>query len=282
MKRRVGFVGVGNMGKGICHNIILAGNEVSVYDKDSKAAKRFEGRARICLTLEEVFDTSDILFLSLPNSDVVESVMELFFSLGVKGKMVVDLSTSNPISTRKLYERMKEQEGNYVDSPLIAGPKDAWNKTLTAVVAGDRLVIEEHGDLFHSYCKSYEYVGESGNGHLIKLAQNWAGLLQAVMYAQLYPVMHQYGLEEKTLYNVLNTEFFDNWFFQFYSKKYVDRAYNLDFSLDLGLKDLMYMKKLCDDLGVPGFMLDGAIDLCRITLKNSKFSCHSQRVLYER
>ena len=101
-------------------------------------------------------------------------------------------------------------------------------------------------------------------------AQNWAGLLQAALYAQLYPVMNRYGLEPEKLYDILNTEFFDNWFFQFYSKKYVNKTYSLDFSLDLGLKDLMYMKKLCDDIGVPGFMLDGAIDLCHIALKEKR------------
>ena len=270
MKRKIGFIGVGNMGKGICHNVILAGHEVSVFDVDRECAERFRGQAHICGTLEEVCTGSDVLFLSLPNSDTVEKVMDTVFSLGVKGKLVIDLSTSNPVSTRKPYGRMKALGGDFVDSPLIAGPQDAWDKTLTAVVAGDKEAIGSYDDLFLSYCRSYGYVGDSGNGHLVKLAQNWAGLLQAVLYAQLYPVMNRYGLESEKLYDILNTEFFDNWFFQFYSKKYVNKTYSLDFSLDLGLKDLMYMKKLCDEIGVPGFMLDGAIDLCRIALKEKR------------
>ena len=270
MKRKIGFIGVGNMGKGICHNVILAGHEVSVFDVDRECAERFRGQAHICGTLEEVCTGSNVLFLSLPNSDTVEKVMDTVFSLGVKGKLVIDLSTSNPVSTRKLYGRMKALGGDFVDSPLIAGPQDAWDKTLTAVVAGDKEVIGSYDDLFLSYCRSYGYVGDSGNGHLVKLAQNWAGLLQAVLYAQLYPVMNRYGLESEKLYDILNTEFFDNWFFQFYSKKYVNKTYSLDFSLDLGLKDLMYMKKLCDEIGVPGFMLDGAINLCRIALKEKR------------
>ena len=270
MKRKIGFIGVGNMGKGICHNVILAGHEVSVFDVDRECAERFRGQAHICGTLEEVCTVINVLVLSVPNSDTVEKVMDTLFSLGVKGKLVIDLSTSNPVSTRKLYGRMKALGGDFVDSPLIAGPQDAWDKTLTAVVAGDKEAIGSYDDLFLSYCRSYGYVGDSGNGHLVKLAQNWAGLLQAVLYAQLYPVMNRYGLESEKLYDILNTEFFDNWFFQFYSKKYVNKTYSLDFSLDLGLKDLMYMKKLCDEIGVPGFMLDGAINLCRIALKEKR------------
>ena len=141
MKRRIGFIGVGNMGKGICHNVILAGHEVSVFDVDKECAERFRGQAHICGTLEEVCTGSNVLFLSLPNSDTVEKVMDTVFSLGVKGKLVIDLSTSNPVSTRKLYGRMKALGGDFVDSPLIAGPQDAWDKTLKAVAAGDKEVI---------------------------------------------------------------------------------------------------------------------------------------------
>ncbi len=267
MKRKIGFIGVGNMGKGICHNLILAGNDVSVFDVNKEAKERFKGEAYMASSPDDVFERSEVTFLSLPNSNIVESTMEGFFAIGVAGKVVVDLSTSYPGSTRKLAARMREAGGAFIDSPLIAGPQEAWDKTLTIVVAGDKDVIDRYDDMFNSYCKSYDYVGESGNGHLMKLAQNWAGLLQAIMYAQLYPVMAKHGIDQPTLYKVLNSEFFDNWFFQFYSKKYIDKNYHMDFALKLGLKDLTYMKKLCDDLNVPGFMLDGAIDLCRVALK---------------
>ena len=83
-------------------------------------------------------------------------------------------------------------------------------------------------------------------------------------YFVIAPVIDQEGKRTSEFH------IFDNWFFQFYSKKYVNKTYSLDFSLDLGLKDLMYMKKLCDEIGVPGFMLDGAIDLCHIALKEKR------------
>ena len=105
--RRIGFIGLGKMGRGICHNLIEAGNEMAVYD-----------------VLRE----------------------------GVRGKLIVDLSTSNPLSTRKLCRLIREAGGELIDSPLIAGPEEAWNKTLSIVVAGNRKVIEQNTDLFASYC----------------------------------------------------------------------------------------------------------------------------------
>ncbi len=267
MKRKIGFVGVGAMGRGICHNLQLAGNEITVFDVLEENMKFFEGQAYMAKSAAEVFERSDVTFMSLPNSKVIEATMEQFFAVGVKDKVVVDISTSDPTSTKALYQRMKEGGGSFIDSPLLAGPQEAWDGTLPIVIAGDEDVVNSLDDMFASYSGKHEYVGPSGTGHLTKLAQNWAGLLQAIMYAQLYPVMEKHGIPAEKLYNILNNEFYDTWFFQFYSRKYVQRDYHMDFALKLGLKDLTYMKKLCDDINVPGFMLDGAIDLCRVALK---------------
>lgn len=268
--RKIGFVGLGNMGRGICHNLILAGNELNVFDLSREAMETFAEEAYLCRSAQEACSRSQVIFLSLPNSEAVESTVESFLEQGVAGKLIVDLSTSDPLSTRRLYARVKEAGGDFVDSPLIAGPQEAWEGTLSIVTAGDRDVVEAYDDLFRSYSRSCEYVGESGSGHLVKLAQNWAGLSQAILYAQIYAVMERYGIPAEKLYGILNTEFFDNWFFQFYSRKYVNRDYRMDFALNLGLKDLTYVKRLCDAIQVPGFMLDGAIDLCRVAMKEGR------------
>ena len=266
---KVGFIGLGAMGRGICHNVIEAGNDVRVFDLSKDAMDVFKGVAEPCATAVEAAEGADVVFMSLPNSRIVESTVGSLIDAGVEGKLIVDLSTSDPTSTRKLHDKVVAAGGNMVDTPLIAGPQEAWDKTLTIVVGGDEDVVEAHKDLFDMYSAGWDYVGPSGNGHLVKLAQNWAGLLQAVLYAQLYPVMEHYGIPAEKLYHVLDSDFFSNWFFRFYSDKYVKRDYRMDFSLDLALKDMTYMKRLCDEAGVPGFMLDGAIDLARLTLKEA-------------
>ena len=100
MKRKIGFVGVGNMGKGICHNLIKAGNDVSIFDVSQENMQRFEGEAYLCSSAKEAFERSEVTFMSLPNSNVIEATMDQFFEAGVNGKVVVDISTSYPSSTR--------------------------------------------------------------------------------------------------------------------------------------------------------------------------------------
>ena len=266
----VGFIGLGSMGRGMCRNLIRKGNTVSVFDISSNAMKQFESEAQLCSSCVEVLENSSYIFLSLPNSEAVESIVDKLLQHDIKGKIIVDTSTSFPISTRELYKRIKSAGGGLVDSPLMSGPREAEAGELVAVAAGDEEDVDAVHNLLMSYCKHYDYVGQTGNGHLIKLVQNFSGLTQALLYAQIYPIMEKYGIAPQETYKLFNNDIFSNWIFQFYSDKYIRKDYRMDFRLSLGLKDLTYMKRLCENLNIPGFLLDGALDLLRVALKDSK------------
>ncbi len=268
--KKIGFIGLGNIGKGICNNLIRKGHSLTVYDVSAKAMEPYQGKAKLAADPLEVLRASDYVFFSLPNSTVIEEMMERFLADGVKGKTIIDTSTSYPLSTKKLAAQVKAGGGVMVDAPLMAGPDEAEAGTLDIVVGGDRADYENLKDLFDAYTKSHKYVGEIGNGHLAKLAINFCGLTEALLFAQVYPVMEKLGFDREALHDILNNDALANWVFDFYSKKYVTRNYRLDFALALGLKDLGYMKRLYEELNIPGFILDGALDLCRVTLNEQK------------
>lgn len=267
---KIGFIGLGNIGKGICGNLLKGENELTVFDVNAKAAEKFQGEAYVAKDVKEVCEKSDYIFLSLPNSKIVEQTIEIFLESGVEGKIIIDTSTSYPVSTRQLYEKIKNAGGNMVDAPLMAGPAEAEAGILEIVVGGDKEVVGSLSFLFDLYCKKVQYVGKIGNGHLAKIAMNFCGLSEALIFAQVFPVMAKYGFEQNDLYDILHCETLDNWILRFYGDKYVNKNYRLDFALALGLKDLTYMKKLFEELNIPGFMLDGALDLCRVSLKSQR------------
>ncbi len=267
---KIGFIGLGNIGKGIAGNFIAKGHALTVFDISREAMTGFQAKAKLAADEREVLQNSDYIFLSLPNSDIVEGVMEKFFAAGVEGKTFIDTSTSYPLSTRELYKKIKAAGGALVDAPLLGSPAEAEAGALDIVVGGDKEEFDRLGPLFECYCRSYKYVGEIGNGHLSKLAINFCALSEALIFAQVYPVMEKLGMPREQLYGILNCEPLSNWMFHFYSKKYVAGEYPLDFALSLGTKDLAYMKKLCNALNVPGFILDGALDLCHEALKAQK------------
>ncbi len=267
---KIGFIGLGNMGKGMCRNIIAGGYDTTVFDAKKAAMQPFSGSARLALDVLDVLHNSTCIFLSLPNSIVVESIIDDFLKENIQGKIIVDTSTSYPVSSRKLAKKLREAGCGFVDAPLLAGPQEAETGELLALVAGEQEDVERVRDMIKTYCREVTYVGETGNGHLVKIASNFVSLTQTLIYAQVYPIIAKYGVSEKLLYDSLNNEIFSNWIFQFYSEKFVNKNYRLDFAMALGLKDLQYMKKLCEELNIPGFLLDGAIALCNETMKEQK------------
>ena len=265
--KKVGFIGLGNIGKGICGNLIKHGYELAVYDVYRPAMERFEGRAYLAADPVDVLQNSEAVFLSLPKTEVVEATVEAFLEAGVEGKLIIDTSTSYPTSTRKLYEKVKAAGGKMIDAPLMAGPDEAEAGVLDIVVGGDEEDYEAAKELFDTYCATYKRVGPIGNGHLLKLAMNFIGLSEALLFAQLFPVMEKAGITPAELFKVFDESVLKNWTSDFYTRKYMDRNYRLDFALALGTKDLSYMKRIYDDYNIPGFILDGALELCNASLK---------------
>jgi 3-hydroxyisobutyrate dehydrogenase-like beta-hydroxyacid dehydrogenase len=270
---KLGFIGVGAMGRGMCDNLIKkSGCSLTVYDLSDANVKQFEGRATIAKSSLEVFVNSDVIFLSLPNSDVIADVTDEFFSEGVEGKIVIDLSTSYPMATKQLYERFKAEGGTFIDAPLLGGPADTAAGNAPCIVSGDKEEVDKVMDLLACFANPINFVGVSGNAHTIKLAMNFTALSYAVIVAQMFPLMEKMGIDTKNLFKIMNEGPFGNWVFDFYGKKVVNRDYHMDFALDLGLKDMTYVKKLYEDYNVPAFVLDGVLNLLRTSLKDGKGS----------
>jgi 3-hydroxyisobutyrate dehydrogenase-like beta-hydroxyacid dehydrogenase len=269
---KIGFVGLGNMGAGVCHNLIKAGHDLIAYDISEAAGARFEGKCALAKDLREVAEFGEYIFMSLPKSEIVEEVVESFLATDIRGKTIIDLSTSYPLSTQALAARVSEAGGTMIDAPFNGGPTEAMAGTLTSYVGGDESDYDRLAFLFDAYCVKHVYTGEAGSGHMAKLALNYCSLSTALVIAQIYPIMEKLGWDREKTHKLVSGggNGLANWIVNFYGKKYSEESYHLDFALSLGMKDLSYMKRIYEELNVPGFMLDRALDLCRVSLLDQK------------
>ena len=103
----IGFIGLGNMGGEIAKAIASKGYELLVFDTNTEALGKFESIASPAKSAGDVCLSCETIFLSLPSSLIVEPMVESFLLIGLEGKTIVDTSTSDPLSTRKLYEKLK-------------------------------------------------------------------------------------------------------------------------------------------------------------------------------
>lgn len=170
---KVGFIGLGIMGKPMARNLLKAGIDLMVCDLNEQAVKEVVDCGAQAASYHEIGESCDIVFLILPNGDISKSV--LFDNDGVAqalttGKIVCDMSSVTPVESKECFEKLAKIGVGFVDSPVSGGEPGAVNGTL-AFMAGGR---QEDFDKLMPYYKimgsSAVLIGESGSGSVTKLA----------------------------------------------------------------------------------------------------------------
>ncbi len=204
--KRIGFIGLGNMGCRMARRLLEAGIVVTGYDKDQERVR--ELGLQCAASPADVVAQSDVILLSLPDSNVVESVMESesgVLSVLRADQIVVDLSTAAASSTVRLHGRVRERGAWYVDAGISGGAAAAEKGTLTLMVGGDAQAIEQLGWVFDPISAKVLVMGESGAGHTTKLLNNFLNAVSLAATAEVMVAGKKAGLDLEQLLEVLNS-----------------------------------------------------------------------------
>jgi 3-hydroxyisobutyrate dehydrogenase-like beta-hydroxyacid dehydrogenase len=282
---KVGVIGLGRMGGGVCANIIKKGYDTTVFDLSKQAMQRFEGEAKLAGSAEEVFQACDVTLLSLPGFPEVEAMTEKFLALGVKGKCVIDISTSYPTSSRKIYDAFKAEGGDFLDAPLTGSPVAAAEGTLVVNVGGDEEVYEKYKELISAFSKASHYIGPSGAGNVVKLLNNYLAIMYIGLYAEAFPLAEKLGLDVEKIFHIIADSSVNCKNYQgMIPKMCINKTFDPGFALNYCLKDLSYFKMMYEELKVPSFILDGGINLFkmgRLMGLGEKDSSEVAKVMYK-
>jgi 3-hydroxyisobutyrate dehydrogenase-like beta-hydroxyacid dehydrogenase len=268
--QKIGFIGLGNMGKRIAMAIVNKGWPMMVYDADPAAMESFASKTKTAKNTLEVLENSEIVFLSLPSTKIVEPIIESFIKAGVKDKIIVDTSTSYPLSTRVLYKKVKEAGGALVDSPISGLPSDADSGKLLALFGGDSEYLEKLKPVVSCFADRFPNLGGSGCGHITKLIFNFIALSYVNIYAMAFPLTEKLGLDNHQLHELLKTTGMGCGTMNFYVPKMIDKTYDMAFALELAHKDLSYVKSMFEEYQVPAYALDGTLNLLRTSIRDGK------------
>lgn len=202
---RIGFIGLGNMGGRMTRRIVAGGMPVLGYDKDEGAAARFG--AAPAASAVAVVEQSDIILLSLPDSNVIEKVVEGEGGLLAHiraGQIVADMSTASAASTRRLAGLFAEKGAFYVDAGISGGAAAAEKGTLTLMVGGEVGAIARLEPVFSLFATKVIVMGESGAGHTAKLLNNFLNAVSLAATAEVMVAGKKAGLDLHRLLEVLN------------------------------------------------------------------------------
>ncbi|MGO4987178.1 2-hydroxy-3-oxopropionate reductase [Gallicola sp. Sow4_E12] len=191
---KVGFVGLGIMGKPMAKNILKAGYELVVYTLEKEVIEEMIGEGAIGVeNSREVAEQSDVVITMLPNSPQVETVL---FSPGglaeglTEGKAVIDMSSINPVASKEFAAKLSVQGVEFLDAPVSGGEPKAIDGTISVMVGGKQEVFDKYYDLMMTMAGSVVRVGEVGAGNTTKLANqvivalNIAAVSEAMILAK--------------------------------------------------------------------------------------------------
>ncbi|MCP2253530.1 3-hydroxyisobutyrate dehydrogenase [Prauserella aidingensis] len=171
MHDTVAVIGLGNMGAGIARTLALAGYSVLGVDPAPEATERV-GDLVTVVDLDTAVARSSVLVLSLPGSAQVERFVDHVLDADREHRLVIDTSTSSPVSTRELAERLERHGHSLLDAPVSGGPAGAWNGSLAVFLGGRDDAVAEAQPVFDAIAQRVVRVGGPGAGNVAKLVNN--------------------------------------------------------------------------------------------------------------
>jgi 3-hydroxyisobutyrate dehydrogenase-like beta-hydroxyacid dehydrogenase len=255
-KLRVGFIGLGLMGRGMAANIVKKHGQVNVYDVDERAvAALAEQGATPKASPREVGAVSDVVLLSLPHPDISRKVV-----LGPDGvaqgmspgAAVIDLSTDGFDAVRELEAALGAKGIKFIDCPVGKGPTAAAAGDLTLLTAGDRETCKAVEWVLSMISSKIYYCGPLGAGQAVKLANNLLSCGYGALIAEAYALAKKAGADLDIFSEVLPQTAADSWPLR---NVFVAKAFKGDFSpyfrLSAALKDYRLIVETARALGTP-------------------------------
>ena len=200
--RRVGLIGVGNMGGRIGKRLHETGTGIVGYHRDPEKVRRWD--LEPVGSVRELTESVDVVLLCLPDSPVVESVVDEVLPWAKAGQVIVDATSALPQSTRALAARAAERGVDYVDAPVSGGARSAPSGQLTLMVGGDPAVLARVNWLFEAIASSIHVMGPVGSGHLTKILNNFLNAVSLAATSEVMVAGRAAGLDMHALLGVLS------------------------------------------------------------------------------
>ena len=252
--RRIGFIGIGNMGWPMAANLLKAGFEVAVVDARPGHAQKFaaEVGGRAAETAAEAARDADAIVTILPTSKHVASVVEEIAPVLKKGAVLVEMSSGVPGETRRIAGQLAAQGVDVVDCPVSGGVPRAKSGELAIMAGGEEAVLDRVDPVLKAVGTTVHRCGGTGAGQAMKALNNLVSAGGFLIGIEALLIGQKFGLDPALMVDVLNASTGMNNSTQKKFKQFVlSRRFDSGFGLDLMVKDLSIALEVGRDGAVP-------------------------------
>ena len=250
---RIGFIGLGIMGRPMAGHLQKAGYSLAVRDIRPTPQELLDGGATECATSREVAENSDVTIIMVPDTPDVEAVLIGADGVAVglsSGKVVVDMSSISPTATKEFAQRVRKTGADYVDAPVSGGEGGAKAASLTIMVGGEQATFDRVKPLFELMGKNINLVGGVGDGQTCKVANQIIVALTIEAVGEALVFARKAGADPARVRNALMGGFASSRILEVHGERMVNRSFEPGFRIELHQKDLNLALQSAKTLGV--------------------------------
>ncbi|MEY4906221.1 MAG: hypothetical protein RLZZ292_4036 [Bacteroidota bacterium] len=268
--KKVGFIGLGIMGKPMALNLIKAGYYLSVLNTSKAAATLIEAGATAFDSVQALAENSDIVITMLPDSPDVEKVVlgENGVLVGIqKGALFIDMSSIAPSTARTIFAAMQEKGIEALDAPVSGGQVGAEAATLSIMVGGTEAAFNVALPVFQAMGKNIMLIGEAGAGQTTKICNQMIVGMTIQAVGEAFTLASKAGVNLEKMREVLLGGFAQSRILDLHGKRIIDRNFKPGFKIKLHNKDMKLAVQAGKEYNVA---LNGAAQVAKVMKKAIK------------
>lgn len=251
---KIGFIGLGIMGRPMAKNMLKKGSKLMVFDIDKNAVAELEKLGAIGSSLKEIGENCDFIFTILPNGKIVEDT--LFKKDGISenikaGSVVIDMSSVTPVESKFCANELSKKSVDFMDAPVSGGEPKAIDGTLSFMVGGKESVFEKVKPLYMQMGASAVLVGDIGSGSVAKLTNqiivnlNIAALSEGLVFAM------KSGVDPEKVYKAIKGGLAGSTVMEAKTPMILERNFKPGGKISINHKDIKNVLSTAHELDIP-------------------------------
>jgi 3-hydroxyisobutyrate dehydrogenase len=255
MTIRIGYIGLGSLGRHLAGSLLKAGYTLTVHDIDkAAAAELLEAGASWAGSAEETARDSDTVITCLPSPEAVAETVSgergILAGLAAGGTWI-DMSTNDAHELQRLSALAARQGVATLEAPVTGGVHRAAAGMITVLVGGDEAVFKKHLPAFEAMGGRVFYIGELGQASVIKVITNMLAFIHLVADGEALMLAKRGGIDLKLAWDVIKASSGNSFVHETEGQLVLNGSYNINFTMDLARKDLHFAHEMGREFGVP-------------------------------
>ena len=252
---KIGFIGLGNVGRKLAGSLLRNGFDLMVRDLDESLSESFASKgAKVAKSPKELTQKTDLVITCLPSPTVCSKVMES--EEGVidglsKNKIWLEMSTTDESEVKRIGELVKSKGAIPLDGPVSGGCHRAATGNISIFVGGKREAFEKILPALTIMGKKILHTGDLGSASILKVVTNYLASVHLVAVGEALTIAKKANMDLKTTYEAIKISSGNSFVHETESQVILNGSYNINFTMDLAVKDMSLFNDLSKKSGVP-------------------------------